>query len=127
LNFGERQPSKDRLRGVLRGPDGAVKQELDADRPPIGPQPSANGKLNVVEVVEQLLFAALRQRFRDRAFRAEVVRAATSEPGTETQIALYLCLESSHLLAVCAALKRAREAQEALARAVASREVVKVH
>jgi hypothetical protein len=124
LNLGERQPSSDRFRAVLRGPDGRVKADSAAAA---AAPPSANGKLNVVDVVEQLLFVALRQRFRDRAFRAEVIRAATGEPGTETQIAVYLCLESSHLLAVCAALKRAREAQEALARAVASREVVKVH
>lgn len=123
----DRQPVGDRFRGILRGPDGRVKGGSPSGSPPVGPQPSANGKVNVVEVVEQLLFAALRQRFRDRAFRAEVIRGATAEPGTETQIAVYLCLEPAHLLAVCAALKRAREAQEALARVVASREVVKVH
>lgn len=123
----ERQPTSDRFGYELRGPDGRVKGQSADAAPRLGPEPSTNGKLNVVEVVEQLLFAALKQRFRDRAFRAEIVRAATGEPGTETQIAVYLCLESSHLLAVCAALKRAREAQEALARAIASREVVKVH
>jgi hypothetical protein len=104
-----------------------VKDERDGALPPVGPVPSTNGKLNVVEVVEQLLFAALKQRFREPGFRAEIVRAATGEPGTETQIAVYLCLEPAHLLSVCAALKRAREAQEALAHAVGSREVVKVH
>lgn len=107
----------------LRGPDGRVKET----RQSAGPPPSNNGPVNVVEVVKLLLFRKLEEKFRHKNFCEEIIRASRQEAGTETQIAIYLCLEPAQLGRVCRSLLKARLAYSELQQAVKGFEIVKVH
>jgi len=119
----ETQPVGDGFRAELRGPDGRVKGR----RSSVGPPPSTNGPVNVVEVVRLLLLRKLTEKFQEPEFRTEIVEAARQEPGTETQIALYLCLEPGHLERLCRALLKARRAQQELEGVINAHQMVKVH